>query len=175
MLETYSISGSGSVRIEMDYDGIWDITAQTCILCQDGVFAEQWQALGSLSAVGGGGNINGARDHFQLNQSSPSAGSTSGTLVLTGTVSDGATLHVTSELLTQILEGTNGIVDFYRTAYLSVTFLDGAVGNPSDSRFLSIEPDRGQPSLIPLPASGLLLLGAFGGLALMRLRRRPRG
>jgi hypothetical protein len=113
------------------------------------------------------------RDTFLLNQTtSERAGSTAGTLSVVGEVRDGDIVNITSTLLTQMLAGTNGTVDFARTAYLSVSFFDGATGTPNDPRSLTVDPRASQPSVIPLPASALLLPVGLGLMAALRRRKR---
>lgn len=172
--ETFTISGSGSIRVEVAYDGEWALTPNTfdftAIGGTSGDFGTGWQAQGTLELVTGSGL---SRDFFALNQNSaPRSGSTAGVLSVTGNVRDGEFISVASSLLTQILAGTNGTVDFARTAYLSVSFFDGATGVPNDPRFLSVDPLANDPSVIPLPASALLLPVGLGLMAALRRRRR---
>lgn len=173
--EGFTVSGNGSIRIEVDYDGVWDLTPNTfdftAIGGTAGEYGVQWQAQGTLEL---GTSSGFARDSFLLNQTTAArTGSAAGTLSVVGQVRDGEIVNVTSSLLTQMLAGTNGSVDFARTAYLSVSFFDGATGVPNDPRFLSIDPRPGeQPAVIPLPASALLLPVSLGLMAALRRRRR---
>ena len=172
--EGFTVSGSGSIRVEIDYDGVWDLTPNTfdftAIGGTAGDFGLGWQAQGVLELVTPQGFT---RDTFALNQNTAAgSGSVAGTLSAVGQVRDGDVVVVNSSLLTQILAGTNGTVDFARTAYLSVSFFDGATGTPNDPRFLSVDPRPVQPAPIPLPASALLLPAALGALGLLRRRKR---
>lgn len=169
--ESYAITGSGRIRIEMAYDGLWNVAAQQFDNGGTvGSFALGWLASGSL-ALSGVTSETGDRA-FQLDQSSANAsGTTSGLLWAEGNVNAGDTIGVNSMFSTSINGGTNGTVDFSHTAYFNVSFLDGASGTPSDPKFLSNPGGGGLPS-VPLPASVVLLAGALGGFGVVGRRRR---
>jgi hypothetical protein len=171
--EIYTVSGDGTVTVEMAYDGIWSVSEQefdnTPVGGTTGTFGIGWQAQGRLSVFGT--RVSGATDTFQIQSpSTPKTGSIEGLLTVSAAVKDGDEITVTSSLLAQILSGTNGYVDFSRTAFLSVMFSGGATGAPNDPRFLSTDPFV-DPSVIPIPVPALLLLSGIAALAGLRRRR----
>lgn len=92
---------------------------------------------------------------------------------LTGSDTSGRTLFYTEDLASgfsptlQFRDITGSdVFDFSNVASLSFTIDTADTADSIDGRLASI-----QVSAVPLPASGLLLLGAFGGAAALRRRK----
>jgi hypothetical protein len=108
-----------------------------------------------------------AFDTFQVSGADTAAkvGSVVNTLSVSFFGRDGTATFVTTNLITQILAGTSGTVDFAKTATLSFLLADGQSVVFGDGRTLTGSPDV---SDVPLPSSLFLLLGAMGVLGLRR-------
>lgn len=166
--ETFIASGSGTVRFDLAFDGFWDIAAQQYLFnspsgLEAGFFDAMWQIQGSLTLAGLG--VLSGDSFFFKNNDDPDTGSVVGVLSAAASVIDGQEYGISMSLLTQLIGGASGGIDFSNTAVLSFTSDPGVTLQFSDSRFLS------QMSAIPLPAPGVLLLFAIGGLAAFGRRR----
>lgn len=152
----FTATGSGNITVQLAVDGFWDLSRE------DG--ATQWQAQGSLSL--GSSQF----DSFGLGATDPSAGIFDDILEISFNVQDGEEYTIHTSLFTQILAGTEGVVDFSNTAALSF-FTDPSVQLAfDDPRALTIDPST---STIPLPAGVWGLLAALGSFAALRRRRNP--
>lgn len=168
MSETLTISGSGTVTVEMEYNGLWDVTGQELLFgSQPSTADPSWFIQGILS-------IPFAQDGFVLGsgQGTATSGMVSDVLRVSRNVQDGEVMTINTVLQLNQNSGTNGFIDFSRTAYLSVIFSEGVTGTFADPQFLTVDPRAEQGiGVIPLPASIWLLLGGLGGLAALGRRR----
>lgn len=170
--ETFIASGSGALRFDLAYDGFWDLAPQQYLSCCDvngpvaGFFDPSWLILGSLTLAGSG--LLSGETFFHTNSYDPDSGSVAGVLSAFGWVVEGREYGISMHLLTGILGGATGGINFANTAVLSFSTDPGVTLAFDDSRFLS------QMAVIPLPASGLLLLAAAGALVTCRKRTRRR-
>ncbi|MFM2354392.1 MAG: hypothetical protein RLZZ528_128 [Pseudomonadota bacterium] len=172
MSDTFTVSGTGTVRFDLAYDGFWDLSPQPYLSCCDsfgnpvaGTFSPMWFAFGSLT-LGSNGVVAG--DQFAFSHSTdPLTGAASGVLSISATLIDGFTYGI-SAALDVLMNYASGTVDFANTATLSYFASPGVTLTFSDPLFLSVDPNA--PAPVPLPA-GVFLLGA-GLIALGALRRR---
>lgn len=160
--ETFSVAGNGSVEFRIDLTGAWDIGG-----------LEPLEPDFSRLVLYGGfylGTPSGAeeRPFFRVIEEGPSArlsGSVSDTLSFTQMVADGETYGFNTFFFSS-LEGSSGDSSVDWSGILSVTPRGGAAIRFSDPAFLAGTP----PAPVPLPASGLLLLGALAAVTLLRNR-----
>ena len=150
-------SGPGMVTVSMAYDGFWDLERT------DGGDTPFWQAIATLDTS------HTHREDVMFNwNNSPNAGSADGVLSATGFFGIGSTdLTISATLLTQILAGTGGTVNFSNTAILSIVTSLGTTVTFADDRVLSVD-----PSAVPLPAALPLLGGALSLLGFFGWRRK---
>lgn len=190
--ETYTLSGSGTFTASIRLSGVWDVSR---INLQPGQPDPDpfWQVQSSVSIDGN--SSNSLRDAVCIGTAcGPSINqSDSGSItdyILTVSrdyfIASGTRIAtVDFSLLTQLASATNGLIDFGNTAELLVETTGSLFASPSDPDFLS-DPafnggggngngeggnGGGDPSVVPLPASSLLLLCGLTGLAFLRRRK----
>lgn len=158
--ESFSVTGDGSVELRLDLTGAWDI----------GGLDPLNPDFSHLVLYGGFyiSSPSGAeeRPFFRIIEEGPSArltGSVSETLSFTQIVADGETYGFNTFFFS-ILEGSSGDSSVDWSGLLSLTPGGGAAIRFSDPAFLADTP----PAPVPLPASGLLLLGAMTAAAFLR-------
>jgi hypothetical protein len=178
VFDTYTVTSSGMAKVRLAYDGAWSLTGNSFDNTQQVLFfVPSWRFQGGVSVSRSldGAFIENAFDSFLYSPDNSSASDRrEGILTAIMPVTAGERLVVSSSLFLEIGTGlgrTIGIADFSRTAYLSVSFFDGASGIPDDPRFLSVDPRPDNPAVIPLPASALLLPFGLGLMAALRRRR----
>ena len=173
--ETFTVTSGGSFTASIDYNGMWRMLGWT----GDG---PTWNVTGVLSLTGGTTAVDDVlfqfNPEFDFNADtaaafgaaglfSPSSGMVDALLTNSITAEEGDRVTVKFELLAEIGSSTRGIIDFSESAFLSIGFGDGLFAVPDDIRFLSFD-----TTVIPLPATGWLLLSGLGSLVALR-RRRP--
>lgn len=174
IVETYLLSGSGTLTASILLDGVWSLTRATI---QPGPPPLPfWQAQAQVSI---GPNTQFVPTDFACfgtacgpSLSTASEGSVDGLLLQVTRdffLTSPTNVNVDFSLFTQLLTG-DGFVNFGNTAKLFVEASDGLTATPSDPDFLS---DPAFLQVIPVPPALPLMLAGLAALAMIgRAKRR---
>ncbi|MEM6563516.1 MAG: VPLPA-CTERM sorting domain-containing protein [Pseudomonadota bacterium] len=167
--EEFTAMGTGFVTFSLLVDGNWSLASLDPNLDPDFLITS---SVG-VNTIG--------RDLLTIDENNGPASNAafSQLLEFTAPVFDTLTYVLTTSLFGQINGNTAGFINFNDTATLDVSFSGGTTGIQfADPSFLSVDPnDTGTPPIdptspVPLPAAGWMLIGALGGLGIVKARRR---
>lgn len=164
--ESFTATGAGTVAFDLRLAGDWNVGAlsegdETSHLSLIG-----WMYISEL------GDADGAQPRFLLRQTAETlqkVGSVSRLLSYLLPIENGKSYGFTTTVATMLENVLDGDGSATFSGRLSVTPGAGVSIAYGDPAFLSEVP----PAPVPLPASGLLLLGGFGAASLLRWRRSP--
>lgn len=174
LTETLTLSGSGTLSVSLKLDGNWALTPAVSssgssfdpswfVIAEVNIFGPQRQrdfvCLGNLCGPSlNDANTGSITDHL-LNASA------------NFTLTSPQTVDVNFQLVSNISSG-NGLLDFGNTAEVLISTTGSLIATPADPDFLSDPAFLSDTPVVPLPATGWLLLSAFGGLLASRRWRQ---
>ncbi|MDR4488868.1 MAG: PEP-CTERM sorting domain-containing protein [Nitrospirales bacterium] len=159
--ENFQVSGNGTVEALMQVSGSWNVSSFQS--------ATQFQIQSRLSLMNIANPATQRTDGIALNQGNASfSGSLNQQLSLLFPVVDGQTYQIGGFLLTQILGGTKGFIDFGNTAEFMLNPSSGVSLTFSDPDFLT-DPSFGKSTPVPEPSTILLFGTGLVGVAGWRI------